>query len=219
MNKSLFTTAAEVKTILGITGTDLDAAIDMYLQAACNQVCEIIGAYDLLRFVVSEEEVVVQNPEYLTPEHMPIDWTQSVTVKNASGSAITDTLFRNLGELRTIRRKDANGNILVFGESYYRVSYTAGFATVADVPMELKMLAALMVQASILKIDRAAMSAKGGNATKTPGQVKRYSFGTKSVEYFDPAAKSGSSGFGAAIDFKATADEWASKFKKFKGFC
>lgn len=218
MNKTLFTTVDEIKTLLGITGTDLDTALALNLQAACNTVCDLIGAHELIRFTVSDEPVLPNSEDYLTVEHLPIDWTQTVTVKTALGQTITDTLYRNLGELRRIRRKNSNGDRLIWGSDEYLVSYTAGFENVAAVPVELKMMAALIVQAAILKVDRSAMSRAGGNATENPGQIKRYSVGTKTVEYFDPTAKGGASGFGAAIDFEATAKEWGARFRKFKGF-
>lgn len=218
MNKTLFTSVAEIKTLLGITGTDLDAALAMYLQSACNTVCSLLNAHELISFAVADEEVQVQHQDTLTVKHLPIDWTQAVTVKTANGTTLTDTFYRETGELRTIRRKDSSDNALIFSEKYYKVSYTAGFADVAAVPVELKMLAALICQASILKVDRSAMSRAGGNATENPGQIKKYGIGTKTVEYFDPNIKGGASGFGAGIDFEATVNEWAGRFKKFNGF-
>lgn len=219
MNKTLFTTVNEIKSLLGITGTALDAALSMYLQAAVNKVCDLIGAYEIMQFTVTDEEVEAHCQDYLSPKHLPIDWEETVTVKTSFSNPVTDTLFRQPGELRTIRRKDSDGNILAWSPgTIYLVSYTAGFAATADVPTELKMLAALIVQASILKVDRAAMSRVGGNATEATGQIKKYQIGTKSVEYFDPNTKAGASGFGAGIDFEKTAMEWAARFKKFKGY-
>lgn len=218
MNKTLFTTVTEIKVLLGITGTDLDAALAMYLQAACNQICDLLGTYELMRFVVADELVEVQNENYLSTKFLPIDWNETLTVKTTFGATVTDTLYRQTGELRTIRRKDSNDNELIWGNKFYKVSYTAGFETVADVPTDLKMLAALITQAAVLKVDRSAMSRAGGNATENPGQLKRYSIGTKTVEYFDPNIKGGASGFGAGIDFEATLKEWASKFRKFNGY-
>ena len=217
MNKTLFVTVEEIKILLGISGTGLDTALAMYVQAACNTVCSLIRAHEIIRFSVTDEEVEVVNPDYLTVAHLPIDWTQTLTVKDASGQEVTDTLFKKVGELRTIRVKGSDGLPSSFGGKTYFVTYSAGFVDTDAVPMDLKYLVAQIAQAAVLKVDRRRLATESGG-TIPAGTIKKYTLGTKQVEYFSPETNAGAAGFGAGIDFEKTVDQWASRFKKFKGF-
>lgn len=221
MNKQKFITIDELKMILGITGTALDNILSFHIQSACNVICDILGVHEVMKFDILNEKIKASNSDYLLTDHTPINWAESIIIRDQSSTLISGDFFAKIVELRRIRRK-INGECKTFSGTYY-VDYSVGFANISDVPNDLKMLVALIVQASILKIKSKSVKNAAG-CSEAEGEIKRYSLGSKTVEYFSLNETAGInsngsvSGIGAGIDFEETANTWARKYKKFKGF-
>ena len=208
MNKSPFVSLEEVKSILNLSGTDNDAEINFAIQTATNSVCDILGVRGILEYQVEDEEIKAIGG-VLSPKNMPVK-SDGIVVKDAHYWVTTGNFHVRPGELRTIRDKEDSGKPKeIFGKFF--VSYTAGFDGISNVPNELKMLAAMIVQASL---------AKSQSQSIIKGKIKSYTMGTKKVEYLgiDAVNSKDGVGFGSNISFDQIVKQYGRSFRKFKGF-
>ena len=128
---------SEIKVILGISGSSQDALIELWNQTATSMLASIFGIKEFGVHAVTEEKIKVYDPQNLVVSDFPVDFTETITVKDSQKTAFTGFTFEAENSFtKTIRLLDLAGKPtnLCFNNRYYGplevfVSYTAGYTT------------------------------------------------------------------------------------------
>lgn len=120
---------AEVKLLLGISGTTNDALVNVANRTATEKLMSIFGIDSFVEQTITDERVHLSDPEILYLRKFPID-TSSISLKDAIiEQAITNVTFdQDPGALRAVRVKDASGLPTYLMEKEVLVTYTAGYS-------------------------------------------------------------------------------------------
>lgn len=120
---------AEIKLLLGISGTTNDALVNVANRTATEKLMSIFGIDSFVEQTITDERVHLSDPEILYLRKFPID-TSSISLKDAIiEQSITDVTFdQDPGALRAVRVKDASGLPTYLMEKEVLVTYTAGYS-------------------------------------------------------------------------------------------
>jgi len=172
---SAIITTAEVKTILGISGSTQDTLIAFHIESAQNLLYQILGVTDLLTHSVTKEETPIYDSLYFYLDEFPV--TAITTIYDTgTHDEITGYSF-SIGtkNKRKVNIVDSSGVPYGIGRSSIKVTYTAGYADIDAVPNDIKTVVALMIGGLMAK-------------NKQLGGVKEYRVGSKNVIFEDNAS-------------------------------
>jgi len=168
-------TTAEVKTVLGISGTSQDTLITFHIKTAQNLLYQILGVTDILTHTVTKEETTIYDSLYFYLDEFPVTAITAI-YDTDTHEAITGYSFAiGTKNKRKIIVVDSTGAPYGIGRSSIKVTYVAGYALIGDVPNEIKTVVALMIGGLIAK-------------NKQLGGVKEYRVGSKNVIFEDGAS-------------------------------
>ena len=190
MNKKVIASLSQIKEILQISGNNLDSFLNFQIQSATNQILEILNINELIKTEYSDELVKNFFKDRLLLKNPHIDLTVSIVVKDEKMKEITQTLdfFTTKDELFTLRFKNSSGSPTCLHGSHFWVDYTAGITDTTEIPNDLKMALALIIQANFLRINAGRISEleKTAGGSSEFEKIKKYKKGTKEIEYALP---------------------------------
>lgn len=124
---------AEIKSILGLSGTTYNALVSQWNEIATEMLYDILNIQDLAVHSVIDEPVKPYNQKYLALKDFPVDITQTITLKyletyeELTGSDKPTTFYQDPKDIRTVRGRNDTDNLFLFPKTDLLVSYTAGY--------------------------------------------------------------------------------------------
>lgn len=135
--KTQIVTSAEIKTILGITGSTNDASIELGNDAMTEVLLGLLGLDNFDVTAYTDEEVVVYSEKYLELKNYPIEISSPVpTLKDLNFTALTsfpDSWFLEKTEKPYLKGKNSAGNLVMWEHGELLVSYTAGWRVASTI--------------------------------------------------------------------------------------
>lgn len=123
-------TTAEIKAILGISGTSEDALLEIWNESATDLLTNLLGVTSLTTHTITNERVQMADRGKLVLSEFPVQLSQTITVKDSLKNTISGLYFsQDPGNKRTVNIEDSSGYPIEIYADEALVSYTAGYTT------------------------------------------------------------------------------------------
>ena len=119
---------AEIKALLGISGSSKDAIVNMWNGIATETLCELLQVSEIARHTVTDERVKMIKSDSLVLREFPVDVSETITLKDSLNATITGFSFdMDPSDRRTVRLVDSNSYPKSLDYKEVLASYTAGY--------------------------------------------------------------------------------------------